>query len=370
MNVTKKGYVKLRRLFKPRKKKAGLPPGSMVYTGEKKADKIKITLLDYDENTVTEKKIEDLSLCEGLKDKPSMTWIDVEGVHDVSLLETLGNQFGLHPLVMEDIVSTDQRPKMEEFDDYIYIVLKMFHHPPPSRGQDSVYITGEQVSIIMGKQFVLTFQEGYEGDVFEPLRERIRKGGGKIHKMSSDYLVYNLIDSIIDGYFTILENIGEKIEDLEEILVNNPQPKTLTTIYELKREMIYLRKNIWPLREVISQLEREDSELITESTHIYLRDVYDHTIHASDTIETYRDMLSGMLDIYLSSISNRMNEIMKVLTIITTIFIPLSFIAGIYGMNFEFMPELKERIAYPIVLGVMLVIAIFMLFYFRRKKWI
>lgn len=364
MNVTKKGYVKLRRIFKPRKKKAGLPPGTMVFTGEKKTEHVKITLIDYKDGSVTEKEIKNIDECLGLKDSETITWLDVEGLHDVSLLEKLGNQFGLHPLVMEDIVSTDQRTKMEEYDDYIYIVLKMFH-----QGTQAEHITPEQVSIVMGKQFVLTFQEGYEGDVFEPVRERIRKGG-KIHKMSSDYLVYNLIDSIVDGYFTILENLGDKIEELEEELVNNPERHTITTIYTLKREMIFLRKSVWPLREVISKMEREGSQLITQSTHIYLRDVYDHTIHAIDTVETYRDMLSGMLDIYLSSISNRMNEIMKVLTIITTIFIPLSFIAGVYGMNFEFMPELKERLAYPVVLTVMLVIAIFMIFYFRRKKWI
>jgi magnesium transporter len=265
---------------------------------------------------------------------------------------------------MEDILNTDQRPKMEDYDDYIYFVAKMFH-----LNKESNEILTEQVSIILGSNFVITFQEGIEGDSFDSIRDRIRTGKGKIRKMGTDYLVYSMLDSIVDNYFTLLEQLGEKIEDVEEEVVSNPTKTTLTNIYTLKREMLFLRKSVWPLREVISSMERGETELIKKQTQIYIRDVYDHTIHAIDTVETYRDMLSGMLDIYLSSISNRLNEVMKVLTIITTIFIPLSFIASLYGMNFEFMPELHSPYGYPIVLGTMLVIGLIMISVFKKRKW-
>ncbi|MDH4221997.1 MAG: magnesium/cobalt transporter CorA, partial [candidate division Zixibacteria bacterium] len=229
----------------------------------------------------------------------------------------------------------------------------------------------EQISLILGSNFVISFQEGIEGDVFNPLRERIRAGKGRIRQLGTDYLAYSLIDAVVDNYFIILEKLGEKIESREEELVTNPTPETLQTIHNLKREMIFLRKSVWPLRELISKLEREESSLIHESTGLYLRDVYDHTIQVIDTVETYRDMLSGMLDIYLSSVSNRMNEVMKVLTIIATIFIPLTFVAGIYGMNFEFMPELKWHWVYPWAFWLVIAgITGFLVFYFKRKKWL
>jgi magnesium transporter len=356
----------MKNYLKRRSKKQGLPPGTMVHVGENQPEKTKVTLLDYDENNnVTERVIDDVNKCGDFKDKVSMTWIDVEGLLDLDTLENLGKQFGLHPLVMEDIVNTDQRPKMEDFGDYVYIVMKMFH-----LNTTSTEIIPEQVSIVFGNHFVITFQEGIKGDCFDNIRARIRSGKGKITKMSSDYLVYSLIDSIIDTYFTILEQFGDKIESLEIELINNPIKSTLMTIYELKREIIFLRKSVWPLREVIGQMERGESGLIGDATHVYLRDLYDHTINTLDTIETYRDMLSGMLDIYLSSISNRLNEVMKVLTIITTIFIPLSFIAGVYGMNFKDMPELDWSFGYPAVLSLMFVISVIMVIMFKRKKWI
>ena len=356
----------MKNFLKRRSKKQGLPPGTMVHVGDKKSEKVKITLLDYDDNGhVTEKKIDDVNICKEFRDQTSMTWIDLEGLNDLDALSALGKQFDLHPLVMEDIVNTDQRPKMEDFGEYVYVVLKMFH-----LNESTNEITPEQVSIVFGSHFVLTFQEGIEGDCFDNIRERIRSGKGKLVKMSSDYLVYSLIDSIIDTYFTILEKFGDKIESLEIELINNPNKETLTTIYELKREIIFLRKSVWPLREVVGRMERGETELISETTHVYLRDIYDHTINTLDTIETYRDMLSGMLDIYLSSISNRLNEVMKVLTIITTIFIPLSFIAGVYGMNFKDMPELDMHYGYPAVIAIMLVIAIIMVIMFKKKKWI
>jgi magnesium transporter len=265
---------------------------------------------------------------------------------------------------LEDILHTGQRPKFEDFEKYIFIVFKMLYFD--ENGDD---ILEEQISIILGSNYVISFQEK-EGDVFNPVRERIRAGRFQIKKRKIDYLAYALIDAVVDNYFLILEKIGEKIEDLEEELLDNPTPETLQTIHHLKRKLISLRKSVWPLREVIGGLERGESALFHKSTSIYLKDVYDHTIQVIDTIETFRDMVSGMLDMYLSNLSNKMNEVMKVLTIIATIFIPLTFIAGIYGMNFEFMPELKWHWGYFLIWGLMIVVGIAMVFYFRRKKWL
>lgn len=353
------------RLVKERSKKAGLPPGTLVHIGEKMREGTKITILDYDEQHFQEQESKAVDECLLFKDKPTVTWVNVDGIHEVEVLERLGDCFGLHPLVLEDILNTDQRPKMEDYGDYIYTVLKMLYHNDESDG-----VVTEQISLVLGPNFVISFQEGKKGDVFDPVRERIRNGKGRIRSMGADYLAYSLIDSIVDNYFIILETLGEKIEFLEEELVTNPRPETVQTIHDLKRAMIFLRKSVWPLREVVSGLERGESPLIQESTGIYLRDVYDHTIQVIDAVETFRDMLSGMLDIYLSSISNRMNEVMKVLTIIATIFIPLTFIAGVYGMNFRYMPELERPWAYPMVWLIMLAIGVLMLIYFRRKRWL
>jgi len=352
------------RLIKQRSKKVGLPPGTLVHIGEKKRERTTITILDYDELHLQEEEIETVDECLPFKDKPTVTWVNVDGIHEVEVLERLGDCFGLHPLVVEDILNTDHRPKMEDFGDYIFIVLKMLYYSD----KDNEVVT-EQISLILGPNFVISFQER-EGDVFNPIRERIRSEKGRIRKMGADYLAYVLVDSIVDNYFIILEKLGERIEFLEDELVTNPTPETLQAIHDLKREMIFLRKSVWPLREVISGLERGESSLIQESTGIYLRDVYDHTIQVIDAVETFRDMLSGMLDIYLSSISNRMNEVMKVLTIIATIFIPLTLIAGIYGMNFRYMPELEWPWAYPMLWLIMLAIGVLMLIYFRRKRWL
>jgi magnesium transporter len=353
------------RLIKKRSEKAGLPPGTLVHIGEKKTEKTKITIIDYDEAQFEEKEAKTIEECFPFKDKPTTTWINIEGVHELAIIEKIGEHFGLHPLLLEDIANTEQRPKMEDYGEYIFIVLKMLFHDDKTNE-----VKAEQVSLILGSNFVISFQEGIKGDVFDPVRERIRNGKGRTRKMRSDYLAYALVDAIVDNYFLILEKLGEKIEDIEEELVTNPASETLRGIHHLKREMIFLRKSVWPLREVLSCLERGESFLIHATTRIYLRDVYDHTIQIIDTIETFRDMLSGMLDIYLSSISNRMNQIMKVLTIIATIFIPLTFIVGIYGMNFEYMPELKWRWGYFAVLLVMLIVGIGMLIQFKKKKWL
>jgi magnesium transporter len=360
------------KLTKKRSEKAGLPPGSLVHIGERKVEEVTITIIDYDETHFQEKEVKSIDECFVFKDRPTVTWINVEGIHQVDILEKLGECYGFHPLILEDILNTDQRPKMENFGEYIYIVLKMLYPnknntPAGSKGEE---IVTEQISLILGTNFVISFQEGIKGDVFEPVRERLRSSKGLIRKMRADYLAYSLMDAIVDNYFIILEKLGDKIEFLEEKLIATPGSETLKIIHDLKREMIFLRKSVWPLREVLGALERGDSSLVQDSTRIYLRDIYDHTIQVIDTIETFRDMLSGMLDIYLSSVSNRLNAVMKVLTIIATIFMPLTFLAGIYGMNFEFMPELGWRWGYPLIWMVMLGIGIFMLFYFKKKKWL
>lgn len=288
----------------------------------------------------------------------------MDGVHQLENIEKIGKKFKIHPLVLEDIMNTGQRPKMEDFENFLFIVLKMFQYD-----ENETQTKTEQVSLIIGSSYLISFQEN-EGDVFDLIRERIRTDRGRIRKMGTDYLAYSLIDAIVDNYFTVLEKIGESIEDIEDELINNSTPEILHTIHTLKRELIFLRKSVWPLREVIGRLERWESPLIEKSMAIYLRDVYDHTIQVIDALETFRDMLSGMLDIYLTSVSNRMNEVMKVLTIIATIFIPLTLVTGIYGMNFKYMPELNLPWGYPMVYVVMFTIILVMLVYFRRKKWL
>ncbi len=352
------------KFIKKRSKKAGLPPGTLVHIGERKTEKIKITIMDYDETQFQVRETETLEECYPFKDRPTIIWINIDGIHEIETLEKLGDCFGLHPLTLEDILNTDQRPKIEDYGEYIFIVLKMLY-PDDETGE----ILAEQVSLVLGKNFVISFQER-EGDIFNSVRERIRSGKGRIRKMGADYLVYSLLDSIVDNYFIILEKLGERIELLEEKLIINPVPETINLIHKLKREMIFLRRSVWPLREVIGSIERGESSLIKGSTNIYLRDVYDHTIQVIDTIETFRDILSGMLDIYLSSVSNRLNAVMKVLTIIATIFMPLTFIAGIYGMNFKYMPELEWRLGYPVILLTMVSIGVLMLVSFRKKKWL
>lgn len=352
------------RFIKRNKKSAGLPPGSLVHIGEKKTEKAKITLIDYDENNFFEKEPETIDECFRYKDKKSVTWINIDGLHDVELVEKIGQQFNLHPLVLEDILNTGQRPKTEDLDDYFFVVLKMLTYEDAKK-----MIESEQVSLVFSKNFVISFQEK-PGDVFESIRNRIRNGKGRIRKMNADYLAYVLIDAIVDNYFSILEKIGDRVEDLEEELLQDSGTETMQRIHSLKREMLFLRKSVWPFREAINALVRSESKIIQKTTMVYLKDVYDHTIQVIDTAETFRDMISGMLDVYLSTVSNKMNEVMKVLTIFAAIFIPLTFIAGVYGMNFQNMPELGWNLGYPMALMIMLLVGIVMLFYFKRKKWL
>ena len=324
-----------------------------------------ITVFDYDENNFIEKKVQTIQECIAFKNTPTITWINVDNVPPADFLNELGLGFELHPVILEDITNTKQRSKIEIMDDYICIVLKMLYPDPNGKKNLS-----EQLSIIIADKFVLSFQQGVKGDVFDKIREHIRQPKTKIRQSGTDYLAYRLMDEIVNGYFHILETFGEKIETLEEELITNPNPKTLKTLHGLKREMIRLRKYAWPMREVINSLERGDSLLIKKHTNIYLRDLYEHTIQVIDTIETYRDMLSSMLDVYLSSVSNKLNSVMKILTIITTIFMPLSFLAGLYGMNFKYMPGLYWFWGFPIMSGIMLTVCLIMLEFFRRKNWI
>lgn len=345
--------------------KVGLPPGTLVHIGEQRSDKVRIKVIEYGEEHFRERDLFTLDDYSPSKDASVVTWMNVDGLHRTEIIEKTGNLYNLHPLTLEDILNTGQYPKIEDYGEYLFIVLKMLYY------NDSVNeIEVEQVSLCLGSNFVVSFQEEAERDVFDPVRARIRSGKGKMRTMGADYLAYSLIDAIVDSYFIILEKVGEKIEFLEEAVVNEPTQRVLQEIHGLKRDMIFLRKSVWPLREVITGMERGDHQLIHESIHLYLRDVYDHTIRIIETIEANRDILSGVLDIYLSSISNRINAVMKVLTIIATIFMPLTFIAGVYGMNFKYMPELDWRWGYPAVWLLMGGIGISMLVFFRKMKWL
>ncbi len=355
-----------RKLIRKPAKKIGAAPGTLVYTGAKKIEQARIRVIDYNAEQLTETEIPvaDVGKCCPLKDTGTVSWINVDGLHEVNVIETLGGCYGLHPLVMEDILSTEQRPKVEAYQDYLFIVIRMLHFDAEKNE-----IKSEQVSLILGETYVISFQER-EGDVFDGVRERIRSGRKRIRTSGPDYLAYALLDAVVDSYFHILEKIGDQVELLEDELVTDPNPATLQKIHEFKREMILMRKSIWPLREVLSSLHRDESALIQEPTVVFLRDVYDHTIQVADTVETLRDLIGGQLDLYLSSISNRMNEVMKVLTIMATIFIPLTFVAGIYGMNFEFMPELKWKWSYPVFWLVILAMGGVMFAFFKKKRWL
>jgi len=358
------------RFIKKASKTIGLVPGSLVYVGDKPQAKPKITIIDYSQEHFREKEAKDIEECFPFKESPTVTWINVDGINDTDIISRIGNHFEIHHLIQEDIVNTAQRPKFEEFDKFIFIVLKMLYY-----NKDENEIQAEQVSLILASNCVISFQEK-EGDVFDAVRERIRNGKGRIRKSCSDYLAYSLLDSVVDSYFLILEKLGEKVESMEDELIANPTPKNLQVIQNLKSDMVFLRKSVWPLREIISALQRTESTLVNKSTAIYTRDLYDHTIQVIDNIESLRDMVSGMLDIYMSSISNKMNEVMKVLTIIATIFIPITFVAGIYGMNFNpemsflNMPELNWKFGYVFAWSIMVLIALGMLVYFKRKKWL
>ncbi|MDY2588021.1 magnesium/cobalt transporter CorA [Winogradskyella aquimaris] len=357
-----------RRLRKKRtqesKKHIGQVPGTLIYTGKKSDKDFQVECFDYTKDHIEESILLNIEDAINYKETDSVTWINVDGLKHTDKIEDIGKQYDLHPLVLEDIVNTSQRPKIDEYEDYLFVVLKMLYY------DDEENIVIEQVSVILGKNYVLTFQES-EGDVFGSIRERLRLANGRIRGLKSDYLMYALIDAIVDNYFSIIETLGYKIEDLEnELFSGNAKEEINAEVQQLKREILKVRRAIFPLREIINRIEKGDHPFIYKRTITFYRDIYDHLIQVSENIDIYREMIWSLMDMYMTTISNRMNEVMKVLTIIATIFIPLTFIAGIYGMNFEHMPELKYRYGYFVLLGLMILMFLAMLYYFKRKKWL
>jgi magnesium transporter len=351
-------------MFKKRLKTIGLPPGSLIYTGEKQIEKPGITLIRYDTASYDEVRLETVDDCRPFLEKKGVVWINIEGLSDTSLIGRVGELFDIHSLLLEDVLSVDLRPKIEQQGANLLVMLKMLTY---DKSQEIVI--SEHVSIVLGGGYVLTFQER-PGDVFEIVRERIRKKLGRIRSMKNDFLAYALIDAIVDNYFIILENISEGTDAVEEEIHAQPSVETSHTLGKLKRELLRVRKSIWPVREILHSLTRGTFPIIEKTTEVFIRDVYDHTIQIIDSVETLRDLVSGMFETYLSTISIQMNKTMSILTIIATIFIPLTFIAGIYGMNFQNMPELGWKYGYPLVLGCMAAIGVGMLLIFKKKKWL
>ncbi|MBU0743608.1 magnesium/cobalt transporter CorA [bacterium] len=346
------------------RKPAAQAPGTVEFHGEKRVERVTIKVIDYQGDRFEEREIDDFHECFTYRNTDTVTWINVNGLHDTDLLRELGAHYGLHSLVLEDIVNTHQRPKMEDFGDYIYLVCRML-----SFNSENLSLASEQLSLVLGRNFVLSFQER-PGDVLEPVRERLRLGKGRIRTNGPGYLSYALVDAVVDHYFTVLEGFGDEIETLEEELLLEPGLDALQRIHHLKREIVLLRRAVWPLREVVSRLDREELPLLGAHVRPYLRDLYDHVIHVADSVDSFRDLLSGLQDLYLSSVSNRMNEVMKVLTIFASIFVPLTFLAGVYGMNFTYMPELGWRWSYPIFWLVTLALGGVLLLFFHRRKWL
>ena len=350
------------KLMQKRSKKKGLSPGTLIHIGEKRTEAVTITLFNYSSTHCDEQPIGDVNELRPPSDE-TVSWVDVDGVHKTDVLEAFGKHFGLHPLLLEDIANTDQRPKLDDYDTYLFLVMKVL----TASNQGDILV--EQISFVLGRNYVLSFQENGT-DVFQSVRDRLRVGKGRLRQNGSDYLVYALIDAVVDQYFEVLEMLGERIEAMQERLMADPRPETLKDIHALKRQLLFVRRAVWPLREAINNLSRSECPFLHEPTKVFFRDVYDHVVQIVDTIETLREMVSASLDIYLSSVSYRLNSVMRVLTVITTIFMPLSFIAGIYGMNFEYMPELKWPWGYPMAVGVMGLVAATMLLGFRWKKWL
>lgn len=335
-----------------------------MHIGDKGTGIVHISILDYNADRLVEKKEASFADCTAFLDSPSITWINICGIDDSKTIESIGKHFGLHPLLLEDVMSTGQRSKIDNYKEMLYIVMRMLTY-----SDDKQEVDDEQVSLVLGRNFVISFVET-ERDVFAPIRERIRNPKSRFRQRGADYLCYTLIDCLVDNYFSILEKVDEKLERLENELFNEPTPQTLVKIQRIKREISLIRKAVWPMREVISSFNRLDSALVQDATKLYTQDIYDHTIQAIDTVESFREISSGMLDIYLSTINQRMNEIMKVLTVVATIFVPLTFVSSLYGMNFDHIPELHWPWGYYMVIALMLSISAGMLYFFRRKQWI
>lgn len=349
--------------YPSRKKKIGLPPGTPVYIGKDRNQQIEIEVFQYNEQTANcYTKITPNDFLQYVK--PNFTtWINIDGIYENSIIKVVGEQFKLHPLTIEDIMNSDHRPKVEYYDNYVHFTLKML-----SYNAEQKCIQSEQISFILGENYVISFQE-IPGDILNPIRDRIKNAKGRVRVKKADYLIYVLIDVIVDNYFTIIDHMQTEIEHLEHNIINDPDREELAQILKLKKEMVFLRKAVIPVREAISALEKGDCHLIDQSTQKYLRDVYDHTTHISESIENYREMLQSLLDIYLTGLSNKLNNVMKTLTVISTVFIPLTFIAGLYGMNFKTIPGDSDPNGFLIATGIMVVIGTIMIIVLRRKKW-
>ena len=345
-------------------------PGSLIYVGVERPDPVVIDVIQYGAERINEFRAPEIEKITVSPGDAEVTWINIEGVHDTGIVEQVGRKFGLHPLLLEDIVNTNKRPKFDDLGDYIVTMLKMLYV-----SSDGENIVSEQVSLVIGKNYVISFQE-VAGDVFEPVRARIRKTMPRQRFLGTDYLAHALIDAIVDHYFIVLENVGDRVEAVQNRLIRNPRPDNIDVIYELKRKLIDLRRSIWPLREVIGAFERSESPLIHSYTRLYMRDLYEHVVQVADTVDTNREMVSGLLEIYLTSLSHKTNEIVRLLTVISTIFIPLTFLAGVYGMNFNTqagplnMPELGFRFGYLGFWIMTLVIVGSLIWFFRRRKWL
>jgi magnesium transporter len=359
------GHRKGRRMTK-RFHRPGTAPGTLRPIEEPRTTEVRVTVIDYGPDHLEEKVVTSAEELFPYRDSKTVTWINIEGLNDVEFLRRIGEHFGFHSLTLEDILNCGQRPKIEDYGPYHFLIMKSLLKKEE--------LEMEQISFFLANNYVITFQE-IPGDSFEQVRQRIRHGRGRIRRLGPDYLLYALIDALVDEFFPVLEAYGERIEALEDEVISRPTPETLKEVHRVKRELLMLRRAAWPEREIINSLQREEAHLIGPETKVFLRDCYDHTIQVIDMIETYRDLAAGMLDVYLSSASNRLNEVMKVLTIISTIFIPLNFIAGVYGMNFNpeasplNMPELSWYFGYPAVLTGMAVVGGLLVLYFKRKGW-
>jgi magnesium transporter len=356
--------TKLRPFKKRQAAKAGLPPGSIVYVGRERQGVPRISLISYDARTSDEEVIDAAGKCRGRLKENRINWLNIDGIHDVDVIKSIGEQFNLHPLLLEDIASTRQRPKTESYPEAFFTVVKMLR-----LDQEKGQIISEQVSFILCDHCLITFQE-QQGDVFDPIRDRIREGKGRVRDGDAGYLLYVLLDAIVDSYFLVLEYMGDRVDALDDAMAAHPPPDALRLLHSMKNDIIHLRRCVWPLRDVANSMARDGVVNMAPETLVFMRDLYDHTVQIMDAVETYRDILAGLTDLYLSVASNRMNEVMKILTIIATIFIPLTFVAGIYGMNFEHMPELAWPWGYPAVLLLMSAMVGGMLVYFRRKGWL
>ncbi len=344
-------------------KKPGVPPGTLVHTGEKKVEHVRIRYLDYDGTQLQEAEAKDIRACFAFKDSPTVTWLNVDGLHDVDVVRAAGEHFGWHPLLLEDIVGTEQRAKVEEYEDYLFVVLPLLTWDERQR-----QVTHEQFSLVLGERYVFTFQERWS-DLFDPVRERLRHAKGRIRTRGADYLAYALMDAVVDHCFQVLERIAEVIEDLEEEVLTDDGRETMIRLHAIKRELIAVRKAVWPMRDVLARVVRDEEDMFTPETELFLRDAHDHSVQVVESVEALRDVLSGAMDLHLSMMEARANEVMKVLTIIASIFIPLTFVVGIYGMNFHYMPELDMPWAYPAVLLILATLAVSMVVVFRKKGW-